>query len=152
MGISRSAIFTPNGPCAVVGVGRKNWLFCGSEAGGENLAIILSLVTTCKNLGIDVRCYLEDVLSRVNAHPHQRLDELLPDRWKSIQEAAGRDVSAPKRQGMAEAVRIRGLNCPNLCVHGTVTLNCSRRNCPKRFKEDSWSFCAEQPSTGHSTQ
>ena len=81
-----------------VGVGRKNWLFCGSEAGGENLAIILSLVTTCKNLGIDVRCYLEDVLSRVNAHPHQRLDELLPDRWKSIQEAAGRDVSAPKRQ------------------------------------------------------
>jgi len=81
-----------------VGVGRKNWLFCGSEAGGDNLAIILSLVTTCKNLGIDVRSYLEDVLSRVNTHPHQRLDELLPDRWKTIQEATGRHVTTQKRQ------------------------------------------------------
>ena len=53
------------------------------------MAIILSLVTTCKNLGIDVGCYLGDVLSRVDTHPHQRLDELLPDRWKGIQEAAG---------------------------------------------------------------
>jgi transposase len=81
-----------------VAVGRKNWLFCGSELGGENLAIILSLITTCKTLQIDPRTYLQDVLSRVNTHPQAQLDELLPDRWKAIQEAAGRQVESPTRK------------------------------------------------------
>ncbi len=81
-----------------VGIGRKNWLFVRSESGGATLAIILSIVTTCKNLEIDVRAYLQDVLSRVNSHPQGRLDELLPDRWKQLQEAQGKNVGAPERQ------------------------------------------------------
>lgn len=80
-----------------VGIGRKNWLFVGSEAGGKNLAIILSLVTTCRNLNIDTLAYFTDVLARVNTHPNSRLEELLPDRWRQLQEAAGRNVTRPKR-------------------------------------------------------
>jgi transposase len=80
-----------------VGIGRKNWLFVGSEAGGQSLATILSLVTTCRNLGIDTRAYFTDVLARVNTHPHSRLEELLPDQWKRLQEQAGRKVTQAKR-------------------------------------------------------
>jgi transposase len=80
-----------------VGIGRKNWLFVGSETGGKSLATILSLVTTCRNLEIDTRAYFTDVLARVNTHPHSRLEELLPDQWKRLQEEAGRKVTQAKR-------------------------------------------------------
>jgi transposase/uncharacterized coiled-coil protein SlyX len=80
-----------------VGIGRKNWLFVGSETGGRNLAIILSLVTTCRNLNIDTLAYFTDVLARVNTHPNSRLEELLPDRWRQLQEAEGRNVTREKR-------------------------------------------------------
>jgi transposase len=81
-----------------VGIGRKNWLFVGSEAGGKSLTTILSLVTTCRNLQIDTRAYFTDVLARVNTHPHARLEELLPDQWMRLQEAAGRKVTRAKRR------------------------------------------------------
>jgi transposase/uncharacterized coiled-coil protein SlyX len=80
-----------------VGIGRKNWLFVGSEAGGKALATILSLVTTCRNLEIDTPAYFADVLARVNTHPHSRLEELLPDQWKRLQERGGRNVTRSKR-------------------------------------------------------
>jgi len=80
-----------------VGIGRKNWLFVGSEAGGENLATILSLVTTCRALQIDVKAYLSDVLSRVNTHPMSRLEDLLPDRWKESMERDGHCVTRKRR-------------------------------------------------------
>ena len=80
-----------------VGVGRKNWLFAGSHNGGENLAIILSIVTTCRVNRIDVRKYLDDVLRRVNSHPNSRLEELLPDRWAAIKEAHGETVRVTER-------------------------------------------------------
>jgi transposase len=62
-------------------IGRKNWLFFGSEDGGEAGAILLSLVQTCRGLGVNPREYLEDVFRRLMGHNAQRLDELLPDRW-----------------------------------------------------------------------
>lgn len=80
-----------------VGVGRKNWLFAGSHRGGENLATILSIVTTCRVNRIDVRKYLDDVLRRVNTHPHRRLHELLPDRWAASKEAHGETVRVTER-------------------------------------------------------
>ncbi|HVI85982.1 MAG TPA: IS66 family transposase, partial [bacterium] len=66
-----------------VALGRRNWLFFGSDRGGRTAAVLMSLCTTCKELGIDPFAYLRDVLSRVSTHPHSRIDELLPDRWKS---------------------------------------------------------------------
>jgi transposase len=62
-------------------IGRKNWLFFGSEDGGEAGAILLSLVQTCRGLGINPREYLADVFRRLMGHSTQKLDELLPDRW-----------------------------------------------------------------------
>ncbi|NJN44958.1 MAG: IS66 family transposase [Anaerolineae bacterium] len=81
-----------------VGVGRKNWLFTGSARGGENLAIILSIVTTCRVNRIDLRKYLDDVLRRVNTHPNHRLAELLPDRWAAIREAQGESIRVTERK------------------------------------------------------
>ena len=62
-------------------IGRKNWLFVGSENGGRASATLLSLVQTCRNLGINPQAYLEDVLRRIMGHPAQRIQELLPDLW-----------------------------------------------------------------------
>ena len=70
-----------------VAPGRKNWLFAGSDAGGKTAAVLMSLCTTCKGLGVDPFAYLGDVLSRVSTHPDSRIDEPLPDRWKPAEPA-----------------------------------------------------------------
>lgn len=62
-------------------IGRKNWMFAGSEAGGKAAAVILSLVQSCRALKINPREYLEDVLRRLMGHNSQRLEELLPNHW-----------------------------------------------------------------------
>lgn len=62
-------------------IGRKNWLFLGNEEGGEAAAIILSLVQSCRSLGVNPREYLEDVMRRIMSHNSQKLEELLPDKW-----------------------------------------------------------------------
>jgi transposase len=62
-------------------IGRKNWLFAGSKTGGDATGILLSLVQTCRAVGVEPFAYLEDVLRRVNGHPAARIDELLPHNW-----------------------------------------------------------------------
>jgi len=62
-------------------IGRKNWLFVGSEDGGKASATILSLVQTCRNLDINPQEYLEDVLRRIMGHPAKQVHQLLPDNW-----------------------------------------------------------------------
>ncbi len=64
-----------------VALGRKNFLFVGSNAAGENLAGLYSLVATCEANDINPLEYLTDVLERVSTHPASRIDELLPHRW-----------------------------------------------------------------------
>ena len=61
-----------------IALGRKNYLFCGSDAGGERAAAIYSLVGTAKLNGIDPEAYLRYVLERIADHPINRVDELLP--------------------------------------------------------------------------
>lgn len=61
-----------------VSLGRKNFMFMGSDAGGERAAAIYSLVETAKLNGIDPEAYLRDVLARIADHPINRIDELLP--------------------------------------------------------------------------
>jgi transposase len=62
-------------------IGRKNWLFVGSEDGGKSAATILSLVQTCRHLGINPLEYLDDILRRIMGHPAKLIKELLPDKW-----------------------------------------------------------------------
>ena len=63
-------------------LGKKNFLFVGSERGGETAAIFMSLIASCKANKINPFEYLKDVLARINAHPHRRLGELLPYNWQ----------------------------------------------------------------------
>jgi len=64
-------------------VGRKNYLFVGSDAGGRRAAILYSLVRSCERHEVNVWEYLRDVLIRVSSHPAGQIDDLLPHRWKS---------------------------------------------------------------------
>jgi transposase len=61
-----------------VGVGRKNYLFFGSDAGGERAAIIYGLIESCKLNNIDPQCYLQYVLERIADYPINRIEDLLP--------------------------------------------------------------------------
>ena len=65
-----------------VALGRKNFLFVGSEQAGKNLAVLYSLVATCEMHRVNPLAYLTDVLTRIDKHPQSAIDELLPDRWK----------------------------------------------------------------------
>ena len=66
----------------IVALGRKNFLFVGHEEGGESLAGLYSLVSTCEANGVEPISYLTDVLGRVRSHPDKALDELLPHKWQ----------------------------------------------------------------------
>jgi transposase len=63
-------------------IGRKNWMFAGSENGARNAAILFSLVVSCKLAGVDPFAYLKDVLKRIHTHPASRVNELIPREWK----------------------------------------------------------------------
>jgi len=64
-----------------VAVGRKNWLFAGSEDCGRRAAVIYPLIGTYKLLGIEPFAYLRDVLERLPSHPAERVAELTPRPW-----------------------------------------------------------------------
>jgi transposase len=66
-----------------VALGRKNYLFAGSNAGGERAAAIYSLIGSAKLNGLDPEAYLSFILARIPDHPINRIDELLP--WNSTQ-------------------------------------------------------------------
>jgi len=61
-----------------VALGRKNWLFAGSDDGGERAAVIYTLIGTTKLNGLDPEGYLRYVLERIADHPINKVDELLP--------------------------------------------------------------------------
>ena len=63
-------------------LGRKSWLFAGSDRGGHRAAAMYSLIATAKLNDVDPRAWLADVLRRIADHPASRLDELLPWHWK----------------------------------------------------------------------
>lgn len=67
-----------------IAIGRKNWLFAGSKAGGERAATIYSVIETCKLNGIEPQAYIADVIAKIAADwPASRWDELMPWNWKS---------------------------------------------------------------------
>lgn len=67
-----------------VAVGRRNWLFAGSERGGHAAATIYSLIESCRRVDVDPFLYLRDVLVRVCTHPAARVHELVPANWKEL--------------------------------------------------------------------
>lgn len=64
-------------------IGRKNWLFAGSEDGAVSAAILFSVIVSCKLAGLDPFAYLRDVLMRIHTHPADHVHELIPREWGS---------------------------------------------------------------------
>jgi transposase len=71
-----------------IALGRKSWLFAGSDRGGERAAVMYSLIVTAKMNDIDPQAWLADVLARIADHPASRLDDLLPWNWKPADDLA----------------------------------------------------------------
>jgi transposase len=65
-----------------IALGRKSWLFCGSDRGGERAAVMYSLIGTAKLNGVDPQAWLADVLARIADHPVHDLADLLPWNWQ----------------------------------------------------------------------
>ena len=63
-------------------LGRKNYLFAGSDAGGERAAAVYTLIETAKLNGLDPEAYLREVIGRIADHPINRIDQLLP--WNVV--------------------------------------------------------------------
>jgi hypothetical protein len=68
-------------------LGAKNWLFLGSDAGGERAAIFYTLIRSARLNRLEPEAYLRAVLTRIGSHPINRLDELLPWHWAKTDEA-----------------------------------------------------------------
>ena len=85
-----------------IAIGRKNWLFVGSDKGGQTAAVLYSYISTCHRLGIEPWAYLQDVLNRLPTLPKERLAELLPDRWQAARTAASATGATSPAQPAAE--------------------------------------------------
>lgn len=71
-----------------IALGRKSWLFAGSDRGGERAAAMYSLIATAKLNDADPRAWLAHVLAQIADHPASRLDELMPWHWHNPRKAA----------------------------------------------------------------
>jgi transposase len=69
-------------------LGRKSWLFAGSERGAHRAAAVTTLIATAKLNDIDPLAWLADALARIADIPQGRLPELLPRNWKSLNQKA----------------------------------------------------------------
>lgn len=70
-----------------VAIGRANWTFFGSDAGGKTAAVLMSFIATCKRRRVDSFAWFHDVLSRITTHPVKRVAELLPHNWTPLDTA-----------------------------------------------------------------
>jgi hypothetical protein len=107
-----------------IAVGRRNWTFCGSDAGGKRAAVIFTLIETAKLCDVDPRAWLADVLARIADHPANRIDHLLPWNWQVARaqpQAAliSRNYPAVLAGCLPSRSRSRRSICGNACVaHG----------------------------------
>lgn len=68
-----------------VAIGRKNWMFAGSDEGGRRAAVIYTLIQSCKRSGVEPFAYLRDVIARIGSHPAKKVLDLAPANWKPLQ-------------------------------------------------------------------
>jgi len=83
-----------------IALGRKNFLFAGSERGGRTMATLMSLVCSARLHELNVHAYVTDVIERIAGLPISELPNLLPDRWKELQQQQGQ---AKERQQQGQA-------------------------------------------------
>jgi transposase len=86
-----------------VPLGRKAWLFCGSDRGGQRAAVLYTLIQSARLNGVDPQAWLADVLAHIADHPARRLDELLPWNWRKNQGV----LSSPNAYAAQRAMEIK---------------------------------------------
>ena len=104
-----------------IALGRKSWLFCGSDRGGERAAVMYSLIVTAKMNDVDPQAWLADVLARIAEHPVQKLDELLPWNWRPLN---ARPVRRPDKLHRASDAAAVFTGCFLLRMDLRVWLKC----------------------------
>ena len=132
-----------------IALGRKSWLFAGSDRGGERAAVMYTLIQTAKLNDVDPQAWLADVFARINDHNIQTLDQLLPWNWK----AARARLAAPEafrglhRMGTAQTKK-RGSSGG---LSRFLVARFARAGLPRRFAPRNDECCEQltQPSTGH---
>ncbi len=67
-------------------IGRKNYLFAGNHESAQRIAVLYTLLSACKQHGVNPEAWLTDVLNRMYKHPVNRLEELLPQNWKPAEQ------------------------------------------------------------------
>ena len=105
-----------------IAIRRKNWLFVGSDKGGETAAVLFSFTSTCHRLGINSWTYLQDVLTRLPTMPAERLVELLPDQVASGRGPTGATLGSPSPIPDARPARVQfppPTHAPSLVSGGT---------------------------------
>ena len=75
-----------------VAIGRRNWLFAGSKAGGERAAAIYTIIETCKLNGVEPFAYISCVMQKIAEGPNSRIDELLPWAWSPVAQQPHDDI------------------------------------------------------------
>jgi len=75
-----------------IALGRKSWLFAGSDRGGQRAAVMYSLIVSAKMNDVDPQAWLAHVLANIAQHPANQLDDLLPWNWRPL-EAATRQAA-----------------------------------------------------------
>jgi len=78
-----------------IAIGRRNWLFAGSDTGAETLARAMTIIETAKMNGLDPQAYLTDVIARIGDHKINRIDELLPWNWTPLAKPGATPATAP---------------------------------------------------------
>jgi transposase len=71
-------------------LGRNNWLFIGHPSATKSATVLMTIVQTCRSVGVEPFVYLRDLLDRVADWPVQEIDQLTPRAWKLAQEDAER--------------------------------------------------------------
>ena len=69
-------------------MGKKNWLFFGSEEAGQRSAVIYTLIENCRLHSVEPQAYLKDVLQRLPDTTNQQVDQLTPLKWKQARESS----------------------------------------------------------------
>jgi len=74
-------------------IGRKNFMFAGSDAGGETLADAMTIIETAKLNSLNPEAYLADIFARIQEHKINRIDELLPWNWVPTEIGAAQEAA-----------------------------------------------------------
>jgi len=109
---------------------RNNWLFFGSEEGTRGSLVLMSLVQSCKELGVSPLAYIRDVMMQINQVPASRVHELTPSAYRHNAEAAARAANA--RRDLAAVVANLKFT-PDRRLHGERAVAASRCRCQDSY-------------------